>query len=318
MWDFAMPLAFLALPLPLIVRFLLPPRRESAGALHIPETVRMQFAGGEGGGAAATVAVVLPWLLWIALVTALAGPRAIAGAESTPASGREIMLALDLSGSMERRDFEIDGQPASRIEALKKAGAEFIRRRAGDRIGLVIFAEEAYAASPPTYDAAAVSKLLEEATIGLVGRSTAIGDGLALALKRLAASDAPSRVIVLLSDGSNDAGVSEPVQVARLAKTLGIRIHTIAMGLHDVTSSMDDRDAVDSVALQAIAELSGGTAFRVRTTGDLEHASRAIEELEAGHAMAPPRVVYHELWIYPATLAFVCALALAAGGRLNA
>jgi len=316
-WDLATPAAWLLLPLPFLARRLLPPLREAGGALRLPDSVRRHFATSNAGHVPGAGRALLPWLVWIAIVAALSGPRMVVGAERTPASGREIMLALDLSGSMERRDFEIDGQPASRIDALKKVGTAFIRRRAGDRIGLVIFAEEAYAVSPPSFDTAAVSRLLDETTIGLVGRSTAIGDGLGLALKRLASSDAPSRVIILLSDGSNDAGATDPVQVARLARTLGIRIHTIALGLNDKISGSDDPDAVDSVTLQQIAELSGGTTFRVRTTADLDQASRSIEALEAGRATAPPRVIHRELWMYPASLALACAMLLVAGTRFG-
>lgn len=313
MIEFAAPWAALALPLPLLALWLLAPRREDGGALRLPPSVLARFGG--GGRAALGAAArgsALPWLLWLALIAALAGPRVVEGAAAGAATGRDIMLALDLSGSMLQEDFELDGKKVSRIAALKKAGAEFIRRRAGDRIGLVIFAEEAYAIAPLSFDAEAVSATLLSAEIGIVGRSTAIGDGLGLALKRLSASQAPARVIVLLSDGANDAGATDPIAVAGLAKTLGVRIHTLALGVFDRETALGERDAVDAAALRRIAAISGGQSFRVKTSADLDAASKAIEALEAGAAKAPPRVIYRDLWVYPASLAFMLALLLMA------
>ena len=313
MREFAAPLMALFAPLPLLARLLLAPQRGEGGALRLPPSVLARFGqGGASASASSRARALLPWLLWLALVAALCGPRVAAGTTGALASGRDIMLALDLSGSMLQEDFEIDGKKVSRIAALKKAGAEFIRRRAGDRIGLVIFAEEAYAIAPLSFDTEAVIGLLLAAEIGIVGRSTAIGDGLGLALKRLSASSAPARVIVLLSDGANDAGVSEPVAVAALAKSMGVRIHTLALGLYDKESSAGERDAVDSAALRKIAEISGGANFRVRSSADLAAASGAIDTLEAGSAKTPPRVLYRELWIWPAALAFALALLLMA------
>jgi Ca-activated chloride channel family protein len=199
--------------------------------------------------------------------------------------------------------------------SLKKVGTDFVRRRTGDWIGLVVFAEEAYAVAPPSFDTVAVSRLIDDMTIGLVGRSTAIGDGLGLALKRLAASDAPSRIVILLSDGSNNTGTADPVQVARLGRQLGVRIFTIALGLHDTANADDDPDAVDAETLQKVADEGGGTMFRVRTTADLEAASQTIEKLVAGTTTAPPRVVYRQFWIYPAILALGLALLLMARPR---
>ena len=311
--EFSTPIAVLLLPLPLLAAWLLPRRKAVGGALRVPDSVLARFgeAAGARPGLALRAASWLPRLLWLALVVALAGPRLAMGTTGATATGRDIMLVLDLSGSMLQQDFEIDGRKASRVAVLKKAGAEFIRRRGGDRIGLVIFAEQAYAVAPLTFDTETVGRALEQAEIGIVGRSTAIGDGLGLALKRLSASSAKSRVIVLLSDGANDAGSTDPRAVAGLAKTMGVRIHTIAMGLYDLESGGEQRDAVDSAALRQIAETSGGTAFRVRKSEDLDAASRAIDALEASPLRAPPRVIYRELWIWPAGLALLLALLIA-------
>jgi Ca-activated chloride channel family protein len=283
--------------------------------LRIPASVRDRLAAGDGLGAPSRKFAVLAWIAWAALVVALAGPRMVAATPALPASGRDIMLALDLSGSMAIRDFSVDGRKASRIDALKRVGSELIRRRAGDRIGLVIFAEHAFAAAPLSFDVAAVSRTLEEVAIGLVGRSTAIGDGLGLALKRLADSKAPSRIIILLSDGSNNAGSTDPMGVARLAKARGVRLYTIGLGVNDTSAPNDDPDPVDFVTLQRLAEIGGGQAFRVRTTEDLAAAARAIEDLVAGEIPAPPAIVRRELWTWPATLAFLASLGLVMSRR---
>jgi Ca-activated chloride channel family protein len=309
-WDFAMPLALVLLPLPMLMMLSRPGRPEPHGGLRIPAAIRDRLAAGDGAGVPVRHGAVLAWIAWAALIVALAGPRTVAATPALPASGRDIMLALDLSGSMVTRDFAIDGEEVSRIDALKRIGADLIRRRAGDRIGLVIFAEHAYAAAPLSFDVAAVSRTLEEVTIGLVGRSTAIGDGLGLALKRLTESKSPSRVIILLSDGSNNAGSTDPTGVARLARQEGVRLYTIGLGVNDTSTPNDDPDPVDFVALKQLAEIGGGEAFRVRTTEDLADAARAIERLVVGRSPAPPTVVRRDLWAYPATLAFLAALGI--------
>lgn len=309
MWSLAAPLALLLAPLPLLVARLLPPGESADGALRVPPAIVARLAAGQSSPVAGKGRVILFWLMWFGIVVALADPRMPLAAPALPASGREIMLALDLSGSMANRDFTVDGKPARRVDALKRVAKNFIRQRAGDRVGLVVFAELAYVVASPSFDVSAVSRALEEVDIGLVGRSTAIGEGLGLALKRLSESNAPSRVVILLSDGVNNTGTVQPLDAARLARTLGVRIHTIALGLHDLADPEDDPDAVDAETLKAVAEASGGTAFRVRTTEELEQVSRSIDQLESGRALAPPTIVHADLWIYPASLAFFAALA---------
>jgi Ca-activated chloride channel family protein len=309
-FDFSMPLALVLLPLPLLIAMARRGRPAPQGALRIPTAIRDRMKAGEAGGAPQRHARLLAWIAWAALVVALAGPRTVAATPALPASGRDIMLALDLSGSMVTRDFAIHGKPVSRIDALKSVGADLIRRRAGDRIGLVIFAEHAYAAAPLSFDVEAVSQTLEEMTIGLVGRSTAIGDGLGLALKRLTESKAPSRIIILLSDGSNNAGSTDPMGVARLARQEGVRLYTIGLGVNDTTMPNDDPDPVDFGALKELAEVGNGEAFRVRTTEDLAEATRAIEQLVVGPSPAPPAVVRRDLWAYPATLTLLASIGI--------
>lgn len=312
MWSLATPLALLLLPLPLLAGRLMPPAASEGGALWVPDAVARTL-GAEPGRWTLTAATyrLLPWLIWIALVIALAGPRVISPTPALPVSGRDIVLVLDLSGSMDRKDFEIDGQPVRRLDAVKKVATNFVRGREGDRIGLVIFAERAYFAAAPSFDLEGVARAVEEAAIGIAGRSTAIGEGLGLALKRLEQSDAKSRVVILLSDGANNAGTVGPRDVAALARDLGIRVHTIALGANDLESGTDDNDAVDTATLRNVAALSGGTAFRVKTTRDLVAVSATIDAMETSRGKAPPAEVFTDLWIYPAMLALGYCLLLA-------
>ncbi len=323
-FDLATPLALLLLPLPLLAARLLPAEGEGgSGALRVPASLVPEAAAAGGLSARGRRRAWIVWTLWIALVAALAGPRLVLPALALPASGREIMLAMDLSGSMERRDFALDGETVSRLQAVKRVGADFIRRRAGDRIGLVIFADQAFVAAGLTFDTASVARALEEATIGLVGRSTGIGDGLGLALRRLdvrepgtaPAEGAGGRVVILLSDGANNAGQTTPRDVAALARDLGIRVHTIALGPRDLANADGEQDVVDTETLRAMAEASGGRAFRVRTTDDLVAVADAIDALEGGRAKAPPLPLRRDLWPWPAGLALACAGLLLATRR---
>jgi Ca-activated chloride channel family protein len=329
-FDFASPLALLLLPLPLLAARLMPAEAAGgSGALRVPHSLVAAAARGESVAARGRARTLLIWTLWAALVTALAGPRLVLPATALPASGREIMIAMDLSGSMERRDFSLDGETVSRLAAVKRVGADFIRRRAGDRIGLVIFANESFVSASPSFDTATVARALEDAQIGLVGRSTGIGDGLGLALKRLAAPEgegkgdskadgtppANTKVAILLSDGANNAGQTVPRDVAALARELGIKVYTIALGPRDLANADGEQDVVDVEALRDIATITDGKAFRVKTTDDLIAVAESIDALEGGRAKAPPVPLRRDLWPWPASLALLCAAALLAARR---
>lgn len=311
MTALATPLALLLLPLPLLALWLLPARPAPVGAVRVPATVADRLGASAAASArAGRIRLAVAALAWVLMVVALAGPQRVLPAAAVPASAREIVLAIDLSGSMEQKDLLLDGKPAKRIDVVKAVARDFIRRRAGDRIGLVLFAEQAAVAAVPTFDLAAVQAALEGATIGVLGRSTAIGDGLGLAVKRLKDSTAPSRVVVLLSDGTTTAGAVGPRAAAALARSLGIRVHTIALGRdEELQGSAGVASLVDTATLGDIAAASGGQSFRVRTTADLEAVADAIGRLEAGKADAPPVAIAEALWPWPAGV----ALALLAG-----
>lgn len=310
MLAFADPLAFLLLAAPAVM-WALPGRGGHQGAaLSVPEGIADRLARAAGTDQQGRGHVLLPLAMWGCLVVALAGPRLLEESPALPVSGRDLVLALDLSGSMTREDFYYEGAQIRRLDAVKLAAADFVRGRAGDRVALVAFGSTAYFATPQTFDVEAVADAVERATLGIVGRATGISEGLGVALKRLRESDAASKVVILLSDGVNNAGPVKPRDAARLAAALGVRVHTIAFGPRDLANADGERDAVDAVTLEAIAELSGGAYFRVRTTEDMLRVAAEIDALEANETDGPAALLHRELWIWPALLAGLLAGAL--------
>jgi Ca-activated chloride channel family protein len=314
-FDLATPWALLVLPLPLLIALWRRGGRTGALGLRLSSALQTRLGGEVTSRRPAGRNFLWRWLAWILLVVALADPRRVAATPALPATGRDVMFALDLSGSMVANDMLANGRPITRIALLKKVGTEMIRCLAGDRVGLVIFAERALGAAPLSFDTDGVARELSHVEIGLVGRSTAIGDGLGISVKRLSESKAPTRVIVLLSDGSNNAGSMEPDGVAKLAASLGMRIYTIGFGPNETTTPNDDPDSVDFRALQRLAALGHGEAFRVRNGEDFDDAAHKIEALIAGETLAPPALLHQDFWPYPAALGLGAAFAMVAAGR---
>ncbi|KAF0674696.1 VWA domain-containing protein [Profundibacterium mesophilum] len=310
MIDFAWPWLLVLLPLPALMRHLLPPVEPPGAALRVPGRLAEEMLHDDHGShPAETWRQSAPrMLLWALIVIAAAGPRQLLPVPALEVSGRDLAIALDLSGSMVRTDFVLDARPVSRLEAVQTVGAAFVRGRGGDRVALIVFGSQAYVAAPFTFDTEAVARRIEEAAIGISGRATNMSDALGLALSRMRSSQARARVVVLLSDGINNAGAAAPRDVARLARQLGITVHTIAMGPEDTRSSPDANGAVDAAALADIARISGGTAFRVRDMDDLREVMTAIDRLEAVEAEGLAAQIHRPLWVWPGAAAFLLAL----------
>ena len=307
--NFAFPLALLLFPLPLLIRRFLAMHELATASLRVaPGALAIAVPAQERDDPIGTALLLAAWT---ALVVALAGPQMAATKDVITASGREIVLALDLSGSMVKEDFVLDGKPLSRLDAVKRVASRFVAARRGDRIGLVIFGDRAYVAQPSTFDVDAVARAIDLAQIGISGRSTAISDGLGMATRRLMQTDAKSKVVVLLSDGVDTSGKVQASDVARLAASHGIRVHTIALGPDDLDSQPQSRDAVDAVALRAMAEAGGGTSFRVRTMDDLEAMAASLDQLEPNPMNRPPLHYWQSLWMWPGGVAMVLAMLLA-------
>lgn len=308
--NFAFPWAFLLLPLPLLVRRFLAATHPVGASFRVDSSAFA--AAGLAQGRGHLLRTILLIAAWTALVVALAGPRLPAWSNLVTSSGREIIIALDLSGSMVKEDFVLDGKPLSRLDAVKRVASRFVAARKGDRIGLVIFGDRAYVAQPPTFDVASVAHAIDVAQIGISGRSTAISDGLGLATRRLMQSDARSKVLILLSDGVDTSGKVLATDAARLAASHGIRVHTIALSPDDLESQPQSRDAVDAAALRATAEAGGGTSFRIRTMDDLETMAATLDQMEPNPMRRPPLQYWRSLWMWPggAAVAFVLLLAV--------
>ena len=241
MWSLAWPWMLLALPLPLIVRKLMSPviGTQDAG-LRVPS-----FKGFAVLEDRSEVEQLLNWRFWVAviawllLVLAAARPERIGDELDVPVSGRNLMLAVDLSGSMDAKDFELGNRRVDRLTATKAVAGDFIGRREGDRIGLILFGERAYLQVPLTLDRETVNTLLMEAFIGLAGEKTAIGDAITLAVKRIhdQGAEGGEQVLILLTDGANTAGEIDPLKAAELAQQIGLRIYTIGIGAEQMVVS---------------------------------------------------------------------------------
>jgi Ca-activated chloride channel family protein len=202
-------------------------------------------------------------------------------------SGRDLMLAVDLSGSMEIADFVLRGSKVDRLTATKAVAGEFIERRVGDRVGLVLFGERAYLQAPLTFDRKTVRTLLDESVIGLAGDKTAIGDAIGLAVKRLKDNPKDQRVLILLSDGANTAGTVAPLQAAELAAKEGLKVYTIGIGademvIRDLLGSrkVNPSQDLDEPTMRGIAEKTGGRYFRARDVKELENIYQMLDDLE--------------------------------------
>jgi Ca-activated chloride channel homolog len=289
MIHFDWPWVAVLLPLPIIIRyFMRPVEVVNEAALRVPFI--SEFTIGENTEHRVDVKQKLFYLAivaWCCLVCAAMRPLWLGDYIEMPVSGRDLMLAVDLSESMIEEDFVINAKRVNRLYATQAVAGEFIDRRVGDRIGLILFGEQAYLQTPLTFDRTTVRALLDESAIGLAGGSTAIGDAIGLAVKRLRDQDEQSRVLILLTDGANTSGEVEPLAAADIAAREGLKIYTIGIGademiVHSLFGSrrVNPSTALDEITLQAIADKTGGRYFRARDIEQLEKIYRILDELE--------------------------------------
>lgn len=274
---------FLLVPLPLVAYFLLPAAKAAAPLYlpYLPTQASQNIANNS------TAIKVLAGCVWVALLCAAARPVWYGEPVIHQPEHRDMMLVVDLSGSMSQEDMLYDGDYIDRLSAVKHVLSDFIEQRSGDRLGLVFFANHAYLQTPLTLDRYAIAQQLQQIVLNIIGSKTAIGEGIGLATKTFVDSDAPQRVIVLLSDGSNTAGVLDPLEAAKIAKKYGATIYTVGVGAGEMevkqflfTRKVNTAQDLDEITLKQIAELTGGTYFRARNSDDLERIYQTINQLE--------------------------------------
>ena len=319
--GFAWPWLLAALPLPLLVYALFPARRNAGAALRVPWSDRVHRIAAAGDGAVRVHGFRwLAFIAWCLLCMAAARPQQLGPVVAPPQVGRDLMLAVDLSASMGEEDMQLGGRMVDRLTAAKAVLSDFLDRRAGDRVGLIVFGERAFALTPLTLDRDSVRDQLGDSVVGLAGRATAIGDAIALATKRLqpkelAQASSKQHVLILLTDGVNTAGTLDPQKAAAIARDSGVRIHTIAFGGNGSVSVFGFQlpmggDDVDEAGLQQIAALTGGRFFRARDTGDLAGIYAEIDKLEPVQRQG--RAVRPKIERYPLPLAVALILGLLA------
>ncbi|MFD2179002.1 vWA domain-containing protein [Veronia pacifica] len=282
MFEFAWPWLFLLLPLPLVVYKLVSPVVREA-PLTLPS-----LPDGLGAKQPGNIwRKVLMTLFWLLLVIAAARPVWYGDPVDINPEHRDLMLAIDLSLSMETEDMKGPTGSTDRLSAVKSVVSDFIKKREGDRLGLVVFGRHAYLQTPLTFDRYTVQQQLERTVAGMIGESTSIGEGLGIATKTFIDSDAPQRVIVLLSDGANTSGVLDPIEAAELARDSKVTIYTVGVGADEIlqrslfgTRRINPSRDLDEDALRKIADLTGGQYFRARNPEELEKIYQTINQLE--------------------------------------
>jgi Ca-activated chloride channel homolog len=276
------PWLLLLLPLPLLVYWLLPPYKEEQDSLRLSFFTYISSAIGATPQPGAVV-IKTNWLqkilapiCWCLLLLALARPQRIEPPIQKIQSGRDLMLALDISQSMETPDFRTpDGKRMRRVDAVKQVVTDFIRRRKNDRIGLIVFGQAAYPVTPFTLDHNACIKILSQTDAGMAGPQTMIGDAIGLAIKQFDNSEAKQRVLILLTDGNDTGSRMPPIKAAEIASQRGITIHVVGIG--DPHAIGEDK--VDYAALASIAKATGGQLFHGENRSELEKAYATLDAI---------------------------------------
>lgn len=312
---FAWPWWLLALPLPLLARWWLPAARNTSAALKVPYGARLDSVAHTGGRSLSGRVPWLMWCAWMLLCVAAARPQRLGEVVEPPQAGRDLMLALDLSNSMSEPDMTLNDEPTDRLTVAKAVLADFLDRRAGDRVGLIVFGRSAHALTPLTLDRETVREQLNDSFIGMAGQETAIGDAIGLAVKRLRQQPEGQRVLILLTDGVNTAGLLDPKKAAELARDDGVRVHTIAFGGEGSVSIFGFKvplpgggDEIDEAALRAIADSTGGRFFRARDTAELVGIYAELEQLEPIQRPGPAVRPREERYVWPLTASLGLAL----------
>jgi len=318
MLTFALPWVFALLPLPWLLRVILPPRRVSSVAVRVPFGDRLRAAIGAAPATAKaarkTWRHVFPALLWLLVLTALARPQWLEPLVSRQLPTRDLLLLVDLSGSMQQQDFtNAAGGTVDRLTAVKEVVGDFLERREGDRVGLVVFGDAPFLQAPFSADLSLARQLLEETAIGMAGPRTAFGDAIGLGVTLFGQSEIPAKTIIALTDGNDTKSQVPPVEAARIARERGIRIHTVAIG--DPTTVGEQK--LDEAALREVAETAGGSYFYAGDRRQLEGIYAELDRIETRQVEMDSYRPRRDLFYWPLLLALLLSLAEKALGVLG-
>jgi len=291
MIEWLWPWVLLLFPAPLLLRILLRARERSQAALTVPSLQTFAEISDAPAGAEQSRRwrLGLLWLIWLLLLVAAARPQWTGEPVTRPTSGRDLMLAVDISGSMATEDMEVNGEYVDRLRVVKRVVGDFVEARKGDRVGLVLFGTNAYLQAPLTFDLTSVHRLLVEAPVGIAGGKTAIGDAIGLAVKRLRMRPQDDKILILLTDGANNVGEVAPEKAAELAAYDGIKIYTIGVGAEEMRMpgllgfgrrTTNPSADLDETTLQTVAGTTGGRYFRAKDTQGLTEIYDIIDQLE--------------------------------------
>lgn len=313
MLEFAWPWLFCALPLPWILRILLPAAQKRQVALRVSFLAELEHINGRTKQRRSSFRYLwrkqLPLLLiWMLLVLATARPQLVGEWLPRSTTGRDLLLAIDISGSMDTPDLLWQGDSITRLALVKQLFGDFIESRSGDRIGLILFGSQAYVQAPLTFDHATLRRWLNEAQVGLAGQNTAIGEAIGLTVKRLREAPEHQRLVILISDGANNAGQVDPIRAAQFAAAAHIRIHCINI----LPPAAPNEEAyLDEALLQRIAQLTGGHYFNVHSSEELQDVSALLNHLEPVLKQNLNQRAIQPLYHWPLATALLISMLLA-------
>ena len=295
-------------PLPLLVWWFVPARTESAPAIRVPFLSRLQAARGElsnNSSQRGLMSFVIRGLVWLLVLSALARPQWLERPIERVIPTRDLLLLVDLSGSMEQQDFtNTAGRPVNRLEAVKEVLGDFLIKRKGDRVGLVVFGTAPFLQVPFTTDLDLCRQLLDQTAVAMAGPQTALGDAIGLGIRLLQDSDAPEKTMIALTDGNDTTSAVPPVEAARVARDRDITIHTIAIG--DPTTVGEEQ--LDEDALHNVAETTNGDFFLAMNREQLSGIYQRLDEIDTREVKTVSHRPRRDLYFWPLAAALLVSL----------
>ncbi|MFT5482233.1 MAG: Ca-activated chloride channel family protein [Halieaceae bacterium] len=321
MIEWIWPMILFLIPAPAVIQRWWPPAQVQQAAIRAPffeQWTSMATGSNRSAARKSGISLLLLWLIWLCALLAMARPMWIGDPIALPSEGRDLLVAVDISMSMQEDDMQVGRQLVERITVVKQIVGEFVEKRQGDRLGLILFADNAYIQAPLTFDTRTVNRFLQEARLGFAGETaTAVGDAIGLAAKRLRDRPAQSRVLVLLTDGASNIGV-DPLTAAKIAADIGIVIYTVGVGADEKiergflgSRRVNPSRGLDEAMLQNVAATTGGQYFRARNPEELAEIYRVIDAMEPVEQATATYRPTRALFYWPLALALALSLLLA-------